>query len=462
MSPLRLLLALAGVFAAFPVFATQPARYNLVAIVTDDQAPWTLGCYGNAEAKTPNTDRLAKEGARFTNAFTVTPVCSPSRAAYLTGRHGIELGITDFIDSTEHAAGVGLPENTPTWPKLLQKAGYTTALVGKWHLGGRPHQHPNACGFDHFFGEPKGSFVPVDPVFDLNGKPTPTKGFSSNVVTDEAIRWVGANKDKPFALCLHFREPHTPYAPVPPEDAAVYKDFTPTVPEFPGLVKSHVENQTRLYYAAVRAIDRNLGRLLDELDRLKLADRTIVMFTSDHGYNIGHHGIQHKGNGHWIAGGVNGPKRPNMWDTSLKIPLIVRWPGVTKPGTVVPEMVANIDTFRTVCGMLDVPAPKDMDIHGLDFTAFLRGVAMTAWRANVFGAYDLHNGGLAYMRMVRTDKWKLVRHYKANGLDELYDLTADPGELKNLYATAAAKGIREELQKQLDYWMKAVKDPLLK
>ena len=126
--------------AACVSLAADRPRTNLVAIVTDDQAVWTIGCYGFKEVQTPNMDRLAKEGARFANAFTVTPVCSPSRTSYMTGRHGIEVGITDYIDPLE--TGVGLPVGVETWPGLLQKAGYKTALIGKWHLGGEPDQHP--------------------------------------------------------------------------------------------------------------------------------------------------------------------------------------------------------------------------------------------------------------------------------------------------------------------------------
>lgn len=451
---------------ALPARAADPPRYNLIAVVTDDQARWALGCYGNKEIKTPNMDRLAKEGAKFLNAFTVTPVCSPSRVAYLTGRHGIELGVTDYINGREHAEGVGLPPGTPTWPMFLKHTGYSTALFGKWHLGGQPHQHPNECGFEYFFGEPRGSYAPRNPTLERNGKPVKTKGFSADVVTDDALRWLGLHNknypERPFAICLHFREPHSPYAPVAPVDAAVHAKLDPTVPDEKGLVPEHVKRLTREYYGAVAAVDRSLGRVLDLLDELKLTDRTIVMFTSDHGYNIGHHTIQHKGNGHWIAGGVRGPKRPNMWDTSMRIPLLVRWPGVVKPGSEISEVVANIDTMASVCGMLGVEVPSGCRHRGRDFSPLLRGEKLANWRTELCGAYDLHNVGLAYMRMVRTPEWKLVRHYKADGLDELYDLKNDPGETRNLYNDPSSRVVKTGLQTMLDAWMKEVNDPLLK
>jgi choline-sulfatase len=244
---------------------------------------------------------------------------------------------------------------------------------------------------------------------------------------------------------------------MPPQDEEVYRELDPTIPDAPNLDRTKVKQQTRQYYSAVRAVDRNLGRILAELDALHVADRTVVMFTSDHGYNMGHHGIQHKGNGRWIAGGADGPRRPNMWDTSIRIPLLVRWPGVTAPGTVVSATVRNIDTLPTVGGMLSVPIPS-LPQRGQDFSPLLRGQTPAGWDQNVYSAYDLHNGGLAYMRMLRTPEWKLVRHLQTTGLDELYDLVNDPDETKNLYAAPQVKSVRAELQANLDAWRSSVGD----
>src|SRR5262245_58544648 len=321
-----------------------PERPTLVAAVTDDQARWGVGLYDNPEVRTPNMDRVGREGAVFANAFVVTPVCSPSRAAYLTGRYGTQFGITDYITPAEQAAGVGLPADAVTWPAVLQKHGYVTGLFGKWHLGGRPEQHPTRLGFTRFLGAPEGSFAPVDPNLEVDGRRQKLHGPASDVITDAALRFLDDTKGRPFALLLHFREPHTPYTPMPEQDRAVYKDLDPTVPNVRGLDVAQVKNWTRQYYTAVHAVDRNLGRVLAKLDALGVANDTVVMFTSDHGYNIGHHGIHTKGNGHWVLGGVQGPKRPNMWDTSLRIPLLIRWPGGVKPGTRVERVVANIDT----------------------------------------------------------------------------------------------------------------------
>lgn len=453
-----LLLASAG--APLPEAASQSPKLNLISIVTDDQALWSVGAYGNRESRTPNMDRLAREGARFTNAFVTTPVCSPSRVGLLTGRYGTEVGITDWIDPQEGAGGMGVPAFATTWPEVLQKSGWRTGLFGKWHLGSTPSYHPTRRGFDRFFGELGGGFDPMNPTLEVDGVRKKLQGPASDLVMNEALRFIDENRARPFAALIHFREPHTPYGPMPEEDTALFRDLDPTVPQVKGLDIAQIKRWHREYYAAIHAVDRNMGRLLAKLDEWGLAQNTIVVFQSDHGYNIGHHGIHTKGNGIWVAGGVNGPKRPNMWDTSLRIPLIVRWPGVVAPGREIPETVTQLDMFASVLGMLGVTSPAVAKQHGVDFSPLLRGRTIP-WRDTIFGQYDLHNEGLAYMRMIRTPEWKLVRHHHANSLDELYDLKNDPGETRNLYTAEAQRPVRDQLQARLTAWMRSLHDPLL-
>lgn len=456
---IALSIALLGAPAARSAAEETPARPNIVSIVTDDQAHWSLGAYGNRDSRTPNMDRICREGARFLNAFTVTPVCSPSRASFLTGLYGTQVGITDYLSPEENQAGMGLPPETTTWPEVLQRNGYRTALLGKWHLGAQPRFHPTRHGFDHFFGFLGGGNRPVDPTLEVEGKETALNGPLPDLLTDEAMRFVETNRARPFALLIHYRAPHLPYGPVPAEDAAPFRDLDPAIPQLAGLDAAQVKRWTRDYYASIHSVDRNLGRLLAKLDGLDLSRRTIVMFTSDHGYNIGHHMIHTKGNGFWVAGGVSGPKRPNMWENSIRIPLAIRWPGTIKPGTEIAEPVANIDTLASVLGMLKIPMPASLKQQGTDFSPLLRGEP-AGRRDAIYGQYDLHNLGLAYMRMIRTDGWKLVRHYRQNGMDELYDLAADADETRNLYRNAAHRTTRDDLQKRLESWMRSIDDPL--
>jgi uncharacterized sulfatase len=343
----------------------------------------------------------------------------------------------------------------------LQKHGYATGLIGKWHLGGQPQFHPTKHGFHHFFGFLGGGTTPMNPTLEVEGKTAQQQGALPDILTDDALKFVTSNRSRPFALLIHFRAPHLPYGPVPEEDAAPFKDLDPTIPNLPGLDIAQVKKWTRDYYASIHSVDRNIGRLLNKLDELNLARKTVVMFQSDHGYNIGHHGIHTKGNGVWVAGGVNGPKRPNMFEESIRIPLIIRHPRV-KAGTVINEPVSNVDTFASVLGMLNVPMPDGVKQQGMDFSPILRGATDVLWRDAVFAQYDLHNGGLAYMRMIRTDEWKLVRHHHANQMDELYNLKDDPGETRNLYSSLEHRKIREQLQERLTAWMRSIDDPILR
>jgi choline-sulfatase len=458
----RLLLAAGCLLFGTPALpAAESEKWNVVSIVTDDQGAWALGCYGNKECRTPNMDRLAREGARFLNAFTPTPVCSPSRASMLCSRYGTQVGITDWIAPREAESGRGLPPSVPTWPKLLHEHGYRTALIGKWHLGAQPRFHPTKNGFDRFFGFLAGGSQPMDPVLEKDGKTHTFKGALPDLLTDDALQFLTENKAQPFALLLHFRAPHLPYGPVPTVDSQPFQHLDPTIPSAPGIVAKQVKNWTRDYYASIHSVDRNLGRLLAKLDELGLSKKTIVLFTSDHGYNIGHHGIHTKGNGYWIAGGVAGPTRPNMWDTSIRVPLLIRWPGVVKGGTDIAEMVTNLDLAPSLLSMLDIVPPRQVKWQGMDFSPLLRG-RKAPWRIALYGQYDLHNSGLAYLRMIRTSQWKLVRHHQANFLDELYNLEDDPGETRNLFSTDKHADVRADLQQRLTASQKSIDHPLLR
>ena len=199
-----------------------------------------------------------------------------------------------------------------------------------------------------------------------------------------------------------------------------------------------------------------------------LWDTTIIQFTSDHGYNIGHHGIHAKGNGLWVAGGVQRPEAPEHVGHFAAHPAAVRWPGVVQGGTVIEQPVLNLDTFPSVLGMLNVDAARGLESRqARNFAPLLRGEEVTG-AGNGFGQYDLHNGGLAYMRMIRTDEWKYVRHFHENLMDELYDLEKDPGETNNLIAKkragkegAAVREVLKELHEKLVAWQKSIDDPVL-
>src|SRR5262249_845497 len=200
------------------------------------------------------------------------------------GRYGTQVGITDWIAPVEAENGSGLPPEALTWAEVLQRQGYVTGLIGKWHLGTQPRFHPTRRGFSHFFGFLGGGNRPMDPALEIDGKTREFKGPLPDILMDNALEFIRSNRDRPFALLIHFREPHLPHGPVPKQASDPFKDLDPTIPQFPGLDVKQVKKWTRDYYASVHAVDRNLGRLLALLDELGLAENTIVLFTSDHGY----------------------------------------------------------------------------------------------------------------------------------------------------------------------------------
>lgn len=466
--------SLIAVFVATSLsLATAAERPNIVFICADDQAPWVTGYAGHPQAKTPNLDRLFREGAYLANAFTVTPVCSPSRAATMTGRYGTEVGITDWINHNGPEPDLGLDPKYVIWPHALSNAGYRAGFCGKWHLGQRPQFHPTNRGYHHFMGFLGGGTTPQNPTLEVASVTGKVEGYVVNLVTDDAIEFVRREKDKTFLLNLHFREPHAAYVPTPPEDWAQFKDLDPLVPnpEYPKLDVPFVKQKTREYLSSVTALDRNVGRLLAELDKLKLTDKTVVIFTSDHGYNIGHHGVWHKGNGAWILtetppGTANIPTkmRPNMYDTSIRVPCSVRWPGVIKPGTVVTQTVTNLDWYRTILAIAGVELPPGQLVRGRNFFPLLKGEKLADWDNNLYGEFSVHHNAKTHMRMYRTSEWKLKRDFLNPDRDEMYDLKNDPGETMNLIDSSnpEIRRVRDELHQKILAKMREINDPVAK
>ena len=447
-------------------------RPNIVFVYTDDQAPTAAGFAGNQELKTPHMDRLAREGAHLKNAFVTTPVCSPARAGVMTSRYGTELGILDWI-SPRVEPTLGLDPQTVTWPELLSQAGYTTGLVGKWHLGLEDRFHPTRTGFSHFMGFRGGGTRPKNPVLEIDGKTGTVEGFTSDLLTDDAIKFVRRNQKRPFLLCLHFRAPHAAWLPVRDEDWAPYEKLDPTIPnpDFPKLNVEKIKRMTREYYASVASVDRNLGRLLGELDKLGLTDNTLVIFTSDHGYNLGHNGVWYKGNAQWQLTELPPQKwphippkqRPNLFDQSLRVPTVVRWPAVIKPGTVITETVSNLDWYPTLLAVAGVKLPENVLIPGRSFLPLLRGKKID-WDNDLYAEYSMKHGAQTHMRAWRTTKWKLMQDFNNEGRAELYNLENDPAETKNLIDSTdpEVQQVKARLSQKILAKMREINDLALK
>ena len=442
--------------------ANRRAPPNIVFLYTDDQAAWSLPAYGNPHAHTPNMDRIGREGVVFENSIVTTPVCSPSRGAMYTSRYAFELGIPDYIDRNQTDAG--LPAEFPTWPEQLQRAGYKTALFGKWHLGTRPEFHPTRRGYDRFTGFLGGSSRPLDPVLEVDGTTKQVAGFLPDILTDEAIRFLRDNRNHRFLISLHFREPHLPYLPVPEADAKLFQAPLRDLPTYKGVDPQWLDVNRRDYYRAIASADRCIGRVLGELAAYSLDRNTLVILAGDNGYMIGQHGLNTKGNANWVSGERKGRHRPNMFEPSLGVPLLMRWPGVITAGRRVPQMVTNLDYCPTILEACRLPAPKGYQPRGRSLLDLAAGKTVQ-WRSAVYGDYQMINELQQYhesedtMRMVRTRDWKLVTHSDPHYLDELYHLAEDPDEERNLIAEPSAERKREQLSGQLAAWQSHVNDP---
>jgi uncharacterized sulfatase len=373
---------------------------NIIFIMTDDQAPWAFGAAPNPGAHTPNLDKLFSEGARLTNCFVTTPVCSPSRASLMTSRYGTEVGITDFIKNRK----VGLDLSLPTWPKLLSEAGYATALIGKWHLGDKDRHHPTNLGYREFTGFRWGARTSKDPTLEIDGNVQKVAGYTPDILTDHAIDFVRRKKNVPFMLSLHYWAPHAStlgraadrghtWLPLSRQDWRRFKNAELNIPnpDYAKLDVPVVKRMMREYLGAVASADRNLGRLMKVVDELKLGDNMVIVFTSDNGYNVGHNAVEGKGNAEWILTD-NRSDRPNLFDRSLRVPAVVRWPRRIKANTKIEQTITFLDWFPTILAMVGLEVPKDALVRGRNFLPLLKGDNVE-WDNDLYAQYNMRGAG---------------------------------------------------------------------
>jgi len=430
------------------LFGTGPGeRPNIIFIMTDDHAAHALSCYGSKINETPHLDRIAREGMRFENCFCTNGICAPSRAVILTSKYSHLNGVVDNrleFDGSQQ-----------TFPKLLRQAGYETAMVGKWHLKSDP------TGFDYWNVLP-GQGAYHNPVMIEMGERKKYTGWLKN-----------RQGEKPFCLLYQHKAPHRNWQPdeqhadmykqvqVPlPEtfdddyrtrsDAARQQEMTierhfqitydtkvepPEGIEGYELKKWKYQRYMEDYLACVASVDDNVGRLLDYLEASGLAENTMVVYTSDQGFYLGDHG--------WFD-------KRFMYEEALRMPLLVRYPQMIKPGTVHDAMVLNLDFGPTFLALAGVEIPEDM--QGESFAEILRGKRPRDWRRSMYYHYYEYPGSHQVKRHygVRTQRYKLIHFYYDIDAWELFDLEKDPHELNNVYGDPAYIDITKELKAELE------------
>ncbi len=420
------------------------ARPNVVLIYVDDLGYGDLGCYGHPVIKTPHLDTLAAEGLRFTQYYAPSALCSPSRAALLTGRTPYRAGIKSWIPD---GSGIFLHKSEITLATLLKRAGYATALIGKWHLNsdlGDPAQpQPSDHGFDYAYGH-NAFQIPT------NHNPTniyrngrhlpPQEGYTAQLYADEAIAWLGQRTaaKEPFFLYLAMAEPHTSIEN-PPEYNARYAAFTrgPVVPIPNGGPRPPeallVPRGPGEYYANITYLDAQLGRVLAALDRLGHRDDTLIVFASDNGPVTSAWENWYEVNAHGDTGGFRGRKH-HLYEGGIRVPAIVRLPGVVTAGSLTAAPATGMDFFTTIATLCGAPVPTDRAIDGVDLGPLLCGGPAPTARPLYWALPHRDGKEFAY----REGDWKLILNAAQEPI-ELYDLSRDPIELNDRFATEPAR-----------------------
>lgn len=417
---------------------------NIIIFLADDLG-WADVGFHNGEIDTPTMDRLAEEGAEL-NRFYTTPICSPTRAALMTGRDPVRLGVVyaTILPWLNH--GIHTAERFMS--RSFQKAGYQTAAIGKWHLGHSQEQFlPRARGFDHFYGHlhtEVGYYPPFSNLgakdFQRNGESINDQGYETYLLAREAQRWIkNRDRSKPFFLYMPFLAPHTPLDA--PEDLKKkYADLKDTRPRARSAsdASSRISRLTgrdslrQVYAAVVEALDTAMGDVLRTVDEEGLGDNTIVLFFSDNGGQVVF----------GVGGANNYPLRGGKGETyegGIRVPAVIRWPGHIPPGTLVKQMMTVMDVFPTLAKLANVPTGDTRRLDGMDFSsAITRGEDVERKKPVIFASETPIKDSIDYA--VFDGKWKLVQEverlqYEVLVVNRLFDIEADPYEYHNVAQT---------------------------
>lgn len=430
-----LALAIGFAFAVQVGRADEVRRPNIVFILADDLGYGDVGCYGGPDIKTPNIDRLAKEGLRFTDFYANGPVCTPTRCGLMTGRYQQRIGGLEWA-IYPGVKRLGLPPAEKTIARLVKDAGYRTALSGKWHLGYTEDRAPNHHGFERFFGLLSGNhnyFTHKEPNGEADlyrdSKPVEMKGYSTHLITEHAVQFLEEIKDKPFFLYVAYNAPHFPVQG--PEDASVE------------IARENWSKGKRdTYVNMVESLDEGVGKLLAALKKHGLDENTLVVFTSD--------------NGGWSLA-RNAPlssEKGQLWEGGIRVPCLARFPGVIPAGKDTPQVGITMDWTATIARLARVESPRDRAFDGMDLLPTLSGKQAQKPRTLFWRRVD--QTATKTHRAVRDGDWKYID--STRGEQFVYDLSKDIGEKENLAAKLPDRAAA--MKKLVDQWEKDISPPL--
>ena len=413
---------------------TRAVRPNFIIIMADDLGYGDIGCYGNTQIRTPNLDALASGGMKFMDYHSNSAVCSPTRAALLTGRYQQRCGIEDVIWAFGDARNTGMPLKEITFAEVLASAGYRTDIFGKWHLGYREDFNPVRQGFDEFIGFVSGN-VDYHSHIDMQGiadwwkddKKKPEQGYLTDLITDHGVRFIESNRDDPFCLYLPHHAPHFPYQGR--HDKADRAVGNPGSEAY-----GSRKDKTGAYREMVEVMDEGIGRIVRTVERLGLSDRTFIFFCSDNG-------ATQLGSNRPLRGFKGG-----LFEGGHRVPAIASWPGKIAPGTICDETVLGMDLFPTMIGVADAEAPYDTHFDGVDISSVLLENASLGERSVFWRLWG--------QKVARKGSWKLLLDRGRDGKQPeqvyLFDLAEDPGEENNLAAIHPKR--EKQLRAALEAW----------
>ena len=435
--------AIAGTLRAQPGQRPVGGKPNVVLILMDDLGYGDLGSYGAPDARTPNIDRLAREGVRLTDAYANGAVCTPTRAALITGRYQQRVGLEWVLTGGPNDRDLGLAPTGNSLPALLKSNGYATALVGKWHLGWKPEFGPNAHGFDEFFGFLSGAhdYYGADSASGggesglyENTTPVAPNGYLTDEFTRRAVNFIGRRGSTPFFLEVAYNAAHWPFEPPdrpPPKGAAARQTLYQSPDDSAPATRQD-------YVRMLERADEGVGQILRALERRGLTRNTLVIFTNDNG-------------GEWLS--RNAPlfhRKGTLWEGGIRVPLILRWPGRLPAGKVSSQVAITMDLTATILGATGTRAPESYHPDGVNLLPMLRGDEPVRERQLFWRVTNANR----QQRAVRSGRWKLLVD---GGALLLFDLDRDPGERNDLAARHADR-VRE-LNRMLSDWMRDVGPP---
>ncbi len=410
------------------VYAQSDQPPHVIFILTDDLGYGDLKHYGHRFIDTPNLDTLAKQGLTLTHFYAPSPLCSPSRAGMLTGRTPFRTGIKSWIPENNN---IYLRQQELTIASLLKRRGYQTFFAGKWHLNGGldnlQHPQPQDHGFDYWLGTHNFT-LPTHrnpDNFFRNSKPLgEIEGFAAQIVMDEAIGWLDSiDRQQPFFMYVSLHEPHSEIAS-PDSFNIHYRQFT----DGPVDLDNLMDRGPGEYYANVSHLDFQVGRLMDKLDQLKLTERTLVIFTSDNGPVTNQWRYWWEVNMYGETGGLRG-RKADLFEGGLRVPCILRYPGVINAGVTSDIPIHGYDLLPTICALTDTPLPRDRILDGQDFSGIFQGQPLNRSQP-LFWAFEIrdYDDPYGYHYAARKEHWKLITD-KTLEKALLYNLNEDPYEV---------------------------------